>query len=567
MRYLALACDYDGTLAKHGVVDEATVEALKKVRWSGRRLVVVTGRRLDDLADVFPHLDLFDYVVAENGALVYWPKTRQETPLGEPPPEAFIRDLKARGVVPLDVGRVIVATWSPNDQTVLASIRDLGLELQVVFNKGAVMVLPSSVNKATGLRAALAELGFSPHNVVGIGDAENDHAFLNICECAVAVANALPSLKERSDWVTEGDHGAGAIELVERLLADDLASLAPRLHRHHVVLGMRATGERVLIPPSCSGVLLAGPSGTGKSTLAGGLLERIAAQGYQYLIVDPEGDYGEVATAVVLGDAKRQPRLEEIIDLLAKPDQNVVANLLGVPLADRPAFFEKLVPRLHELQARRGRPHWIVVDEAHHLTPASREPNQASLQGLCVLLITVHPDRLSPDALAAVDTVIAVGPSPGETIGAVPAARSALPAETPPALENGEAIAWSTHLGPELVRFRVVPPEAERRRHQRKYAEGELGKDKSFYFRGPDGRLNLRAQNLVLFMQMADGVDDETWLHHLREGHYSRWFRDAIKDEGLAEEASRVEEQPDPDAADSRAKIRAAIEERYTLPA
>ena len=48
----------------------------------------------------------------------------------------------------------------------------------MIFNKGAVMILPSGVNKATGLAAALEELGLSPHNVVGVGDAENDHAFL-----------------------------------------------------------------------------------------------------------------------------------------------------------------------------------------------------------------------------------------------------------------------------------------------------------------------------------------------------------------------------------------------------
>jgi hydroxymethylpyrimidine pyrophosphatase-like HAD family hydrolase len=188
MRYLTLACDYDGTLARHGVVDESTIEALQRLRDSGRRIVLVTGRRLDDLERICPRLDLFDRVVAENGALLYRPPTREEVPLAEPPPPAFVSELQARKVTPLDVGRVIVATWEPNDVTMLSVVRDLGLEVQVVFNKGAVMALPSGVNKATGLRAALTELGLSPHNAAGIGDAENDHAFLSICECAVADA-------------------------------------------------------------------------------------------------------------------------------------------------------------------------------------------------------------------------------------------------------------------------------------------------------------------------------------------------------------------------------------------
>ena len=69
MRYLALCCDYDGTIAHHGRVDEPTLAALERLRESGRKLVMVTGRELDDLQTVFPRLDLFARVVAENGAL------------------------------------------------------------------------------------------------------------------------------------------------------------------------------------------------------------------------------------------------------------------------------------------------------------------------------------------------------------------------------------------------------------------------------------------------------------------------------------------------------------------
>src|SRR6185369_9507550 len=191
------------------------------LRKSGRKLILVTGRELDDLIKVFPRLDIFDRVVAENGALLYRPSTREERVLAERPPEEFVRELIHRGVERVSVGRVIVATWRPHETTAVEVIRDFGLELQVVFNKGAVMILPSGVNKATGLTAALHELGLSPHNVVGIGDAENDHAFLGLCECSVAVANALDTLKERVDWVTSGGHGDGTIELAQALIATD----------------------------------------------------------------------------------------------------------------------------------------------------------------------------------------------------------------------------------------------------------------------------------------------------------------------------------------------------------
>src|SRR5882762_622369 len=217
MRYLVLACDYDGTLASDGVVSEETLAALQRLRDSGRKLILVTGRELENLLEIFPAIDLFDRVVAENGGVLYRPANREHKTLGEAPPTEFVEALRARGVSPLSVGHCIVSTWQPNENAVLETIRDLGLELQVIFNKGAVMILPSGTNKATGLAAALDELGLSPRNVVGVGDAENDHAFLAVCECAVAVANALPMLKERADLVTAGARGAGVVELIEAM--------------------------------------------------------------------------------------------------------------------------------------------------------------------------------------------------------------------------------------------------------------------------------------------------------------------------------------------------------------
>lgn len=117
---------------------------------------------------------------------------------------------------------MIVAAWHPHEATIIETIYDLGLELQVIFNKDAVMVLPANVNKASGFMAALSELGISPDRAVGVGDAENDHAFLDLCGCSVAVANALPAVKERADLVTNGERGAGVIELIDQLITCDL---------------------------------------------------------------------------------------------------------------------------------------------------------------------------------------------------------------------------------------------------------------------------------------------------------------------------------------------------------
>jgi hydroxymethylpyrimidine pyrophosphatase-like HAD family hydrolase len=221
MDYLALASDYDGTLATQGRVNSETLLALEQFHTSGRKLILVTGREISDLLRIFPQVGLFDCIVAENGALLYWPASQQEQLLGSRPPDELIIRLRDRQVHPLSVGRVIVATWQPHETTVREAIRDLKLDLQVIFNKNAIMILPSGINKATGLSAACQVLQLSPHQVVGVGDAENDLVFLNLCGYAVAVANALPEVKAEADLITSGSRGAGIIELIEQLLAPD----------------------------------------------------------------------------------------------------------------------------------------------------------------------------------------------------------------------------------------------------------------------------------------------------------------------------------------------------------
>jgi hydroxymethylpyrimidine pyrophosphatase-like HAD family hydrolase len=224
VRYLALASDYDGTLAHDGVVEARTIRALERFLQSGRKLIMVTGRELGDLESVFPRLDLFDRVVAENGAVVYSPTTRRKRLLATAPKPVFLETLKRRGVAPLACGDIIVSTSRPNEIAVIEVIQESGLELQVIFNKSSVMVLPSGVNKMTGLTAALDELELSARHLVGVGDAENDHSFLSCCGCSVAVANALPAVKETADLVTTNDDGAGVVELIDWILTDDLAS-------------------------------------------------------------------------------------------------------------------------------------------------------------------------------------------------------------------------------------------------------------------------------------------------------------------------------------------------------
>ncbi len=216
-RWTGLALDYDGTLAgQGGLVDAATLAALDRARAAGLRLLLVTGRQIESLETVFEQTHLFSRIVAENGAVLVTPKPRDIRVLAPAPPKAFVRALQAGGVYPLATGKVIVATREPNEEKVLKIIRDMGLELELIFNKGAVMILPTGVNKASGLGTALATLRMSGETVIGIGDGENDHSLLRACGLGVAVSNALESLKEEAQLVTREEDGEGVREILRK---------------------------------------------------------------------------------------------------------------------------------------------------------------------------------------------------------------------------------------------------------------------------------------------------------------------------------------------------------------
>jgi HAD superfamily hydrolase (TIGR01484 family) len=228
MRWNILACDYDGTLAHDGLLDDATAEALDRFRSAGGRVLMVTGRELPDLQSVCQVLDRFEWIVAENGALLYRPTDNFSKLLCAPAAAVVAQKLAEAGAQPLSVGRAIIATREPYDTVVVELIKQLGLELQVTFNKGAVMVLPTGVNKATGLSLVLQEMKIEASTVVAVGDGENDYALLSMAGIAAAVSNAVPMLKKHADFVLRGARGEGVIELIDRILSTDLGEIPTR---------------------------------------------------------------------------------------------------------------------------------------------------------------------------------------------------------------------------------------------------------------------------------------------------------------------------------------------------
>lgn len=565
MRYRVLAVDYDGTLAMNGHVDQSTVDALGRFRDSGRKLVLVTGRRLEPILDLFPDVSLFDRIVAENGALLFHPKSGEETLLADTPPIEVADELRKRGVHRLETGRCILATWQPYETISLAVIRDLGVDLQIIFNKDAVMLLPSGVNKASGLLKALHQLGFSPQNVVAIGDAENDEAMMRSCSVAVAVDNALPRVKQIADIVVSQPRGQGVVELIDMMIDNDLAQLRDDPPRQ-LAIGSGLDGRPFTIPAYGDSLLVTGGPGGGKSKLAISVLETLTQRGEQCCVIDPEGDYRGLENSIVLGTADRAPSVEEVVGVLEQPDDHCIVSFFSIDKQSRPEYFNRLFRALSELRSRTGRPHWIIVDEAHYAAPAEWQPAKmwsgSELAG--IIFITAYHDKISPAVLEHVDWIISIAEEPETAIAqCCQIMNEELPEFHPPEdLRKHRALAWRRGDS-RPVWFSRLASTSQGQRHQHSYYEGEMDEHLRFVFRGPDGKLSLVATNLRDFINIAKGVDEDTWMFHLRRYDFSTWLRDVIKDEKLASIARDIERTQDMSPMRSRELLTGHIEQRF----
>jgi hydroxymethylpyrimidine pyrophosphatase-like HAD family hydrolase len=458
MRYTAVALDFDGTIAHDSEVPAHVVEGLRRLKATGRKLLLVTGRELPELLAIFPEITLFDRVVAENGALLYRPESGEHKDLGDPPPPALVALLRERGV-PLSVGDSIIATVEPHETTVLQSIRDLGLEHPVIFNKGAVMILPPGINKASGLAVALRELGLSARNLVAAGDAENDHALLEAAEYSIAVSNAITTLKAAADRVTRQARGDGVLEVIADLIEHDLANAPPARQRRRLVIGKDAGGAEVALPAAGVSMLVTGAHQSGKSTLTRRILERLCAAGYQFCVLDGRGEYLDFEPAIVFGTQENPPDPFEILTALEKPDVQAVVCLAAVPQAKRAAFFEALNLELRALREKTGRPHWLVIDEAQELVPRAHAGiMESGAPAENTLYVTTDPGALADGVLATVDIVAARGPTARQSLDAFAAALPAeRPAEAIRAPGEHEALIWFRRLAQAPALITLAP--------------------------------------------------------------------------------------------------------------
>ena len=275
--FRAIALDFDGTITDGGdLPGEDALAAVGESRRQGRKAILVTGRILEELRGVFPAVDAwFDAIVAENGCVLAFGRSMRV--LAAPVELELDGALVARGV-PFRRGQVLLATHAAHEGEVTEELRRLGLECQLMRNRGELMVLPPGISKGFGVYQALGELGISHHSAVAIGDAENDHSLLRGCELGVAVANAVESLKRHADLVLEKPGSAGVAEFLRGPELSGEAPMAPR--RWQIELGTYTDGSPVRIPASQINVLVTGRSNSGKSFLAGMVAEQLIGLGY-----------------------------------------------------------------------------------------------------------------------------------------------------------------------------------------------------------------------------------------------------------------------------------------------
>lgn len=406
MRFFALAAGFDGTLARDGRYDGRCVEALSALSATGRKLILVTGRELREVFEIFPEARIFDLIVAENGAVMHRPATRESQILAAAPSEILLQELQRRGVAPVSVGSAIITTPSQNEPEVRAAIDKLDLDCEIVLNERSLMVLPTGVHKASGVREALRQLGISPHNLAVIGDAQNDLPLFQLAEHSVAVQNADPLLKQCADRTTRGAYGEGFLELCRDLMEGDLAYAAPKVR---IVIGRKQCDEFHLAPVFDS-LLVCDSRVRSHAGFTQSLMAQLDSHGYQCCIVDTSLTHESYSNSMeAFGSAHETPRLSALMTALEQ-GSSVIVNLAALPAESRPVFAETLLLQLQALHDRVGRPHAVLIRQAHWFLADDLGAACASrLAEMTVVYETSEPQRLPLETLQSVSSVVALG--------------------------------------------------------------------------------------------------------------------------------------------------------------
>jgi len=575
MKFLVLALDFDGTIAQQDVLDPEVRKAISELRRRGIVVIIVTGRIISDLRRVCGDLHFVDAVVAENGAFIEFPDSGYSMSLAASAPAALLKELRNCGIVH-SVGESIVEADSGDAPRILAILQRLELPMTLLFNRGRVMVLPQAVSKATGLQRALMILRLSAHNAVGIGDAENDHELLRVCELGLAVDWGSNALKAVADYVLPGNGPPAVAPYIRELAARGILPL-PKHTRRQLILGHTEDGKPFSLAVRGRNVLIAGDSGSGKSWVAGLLCEQLILYGYSLCIIDPEGDYISLEAlpgVVVYGGNDPLPRPRELIHALRHSDVSIVINMSHTPHEQKLEYVKTALPALAELRRRTGLPHRIVVDEAHYFLQDEESRRLLDFELSGYTLVTYRASSLSPEARRACQAIIVTresGPEeiedlaslcvrcgPGKTANDWNRLFQNLvvgEAVVLPVTEEAQGDAEKIHLKPRLT------PHV---RHLAKYIDVPVSGNRAFVFWKNGVLADKRAQTLNEFVNVIEHSAVKDLDSHLRHKDFSRWISGVFGDYALASLVRDQEEDYVTDGhADTVQNIAQEIRSRY----
>lgn len=539
--YRAFAVDYDGTLTTRGRPEESVIEALRVARADGLVTLLVTGRILANLREDFPDVDLhFDAIVAENGAVL----TRggdAGRALASPVSRELSDALESKGVG-VERGQVLVALEARHAPAAEAHIARLGLECHLSRNRAALMILPAGVSKGAGLCEALADLGISPHSTLAVGDAENDHSLLDVCELGIAVGNAVESLKSHADLVLEAANGEGVVTLLEGGIVSGAVRVQPR--RWNVPLGTFAEGDPATVPGSQTNLLVAGDGGSGKSYLAGLLVERLTSLGYTVCVFDHRGEHDALEGLrgiVAVGREEPLPEPEQLRRIVLHRLRSLVVDLSSLSEEDRAGYLATAWSALRRERAATGLPHWIVVDEAERAIDAAViDRDDLSCGGIA--LVTRLAERLPAELLEHVDRVVALRDTPErvaallERFGAHGGATPAWEAGGLP----GRGLLFVRAGGPARP-FTLGPRVSVHAGRLHGAEHAHLPTHRRFLFRGRWGINGRSAGDLAELHGELERAGTDVIQHHVTNGDFSRWVRAAIGDERLSDMLATIE--------------------------
>lgn len=569
-----LACDFDGTGATNGALAPELTAALGEARAGGVTTLLVTGRVHQDIESLCADLSMFDAVVAENGAVICLPRWQRTIQLGRPPSNELLSALRARGV-PFHAGAVVVGTWSRHAHDLFDLVRCHGIDGQVVFNRDAVMLLPTGVNKAAGVRRALEELGRSEHNLVAFGDAENDLPLFALAELAVAARGSVPAVARQAHDALSQPNGAGVARYIYKLLRDRCRMPTPY---HRLTLGVDASGAPVELPATGQHVLLSGDPRSGKSWLTGLIAERLLERNYRFCLIDPEGDHTALARrpgALTLGCDVALPEPGVLVRLIVDHGLSLVLVLTALPQRARRAYVERAVGALQDSSDATGLPHWILVDEAHSFFNEATACSARFDGSVNYLFSTYRPSILSNAVHAAIGAHIVARTVVEEeryfitSMLQLRGPHELVPFEVLSELEPPRAgLLLQTLAGPRWTTFTPAPRVTAHAHHARQYADVTVPDHRAFWFGGVAGQhAGIVAHNVAEFHAAVRTVPAAVLRQHLVAGDFSRWAGDVLGDDKLANGFRTLERSVQHGAAANPSEVLAQIEDRYDLRA